>query len=234
MYPPLDGHPHPDRLISSTTAVTVDSVCSPVPCPRTIRAAPSTTNLAPASFVSDAAIKTGTSKTAIKRSVRRAKKIDAKVRARIRDNPEIANSGVEFDALASLDAQQQKQAVKMVEDGKAKTVREARDKIAPPAPRAAPAVRDTEEHALDPSSDQPTTSDSVSSSPATCWARLPASGGGKGSGRGARGSTCRGSPAAPSCGKDRQEHQPNIATGRVKGEPATQQKPLRSPSARER
>ena len=91
-------------------------------------------NLAPA-FVSDAAKKTGASETAIKRSVRRAKKIDAKVRARIRDNPEIANSGVELDALASLDAQQQKQAVKMVEAGKAKTVREARTKIASLAPK---------------------------------------------------------------------------------------------------
>src|ERR1700730_14472645 len=91
-------------------------------------------NLAPA-FVSDAAKKTGASETAIKRSLRRAKKIDAKVRARIRDNPEIANSGVELDALASLDAQQQKQAVKMVEAGKAKTVREVRTKIASLAPK---------------------------------------------------------------------------------------------------
>jgi hypothetical protein len=89
--------------------------------------------------------------------------------------PKIADSGVELDALASLDPQQQKQAVKMVETGKAKTVREARDKIAPPTPRAAPAVRVTKEHAQDPSSDQPTTSGGVSSSPATCWARLPAS-----------------------------------------------------------
>jgi hypothetical protein len=73
--------------------------------------------------------------------VRRAQKIDNKVRDCIRGNSEIANSGAELDALASLDKQREASG----QDGrgrKAKTVREARDKIVSPTQKA-PAVRVT-------------------------------------------------------------------------------------------
>jgi hypothetical protein len=81
-------------------------------------------------FAADTAGKTGLTTRSVQRSVRRAKNIDANVRERIRDKAEIADSGTELDALASLNVQQQEEAIKMVEAGKAKTLREARTKIA--------------------------------------------------------------------------------------------------------
>ena len=85
-------------------------------------------------FSEDTAEKTGTADTTIRRAIRRVVKIDEKVRDRIRDNPEIADSGVELDALASLDTQQQREAVSLVENGKAAGIREAKRLIEPKAP----------------------------------------------------------------------------------------------------
>jgi sugar diacid utilization regulator len=58
------------------------------------------TNFVAASFVADTAEKTGLHENTIRTSIRRAENITAEVRDAIRDMPEIANSGVELDALA--------------------------------------------------------------------------------------------------------------------------------------
>ena len=46
-----------------------------------------------ATFAADTAAKIGITDRAVRQSIRRAQKIDPKVRDRIRDNPEIADSG---------------------------------------------------------------------------------------------------------------------------------------------
>lgn len=90
-------------------------------------------NLSVASFADDTAGKIGVADRTIQRAIRRATKIDAKVRDRIRDNPDIADSGAELDALASLDRDKQGKAVAMVEVGTAESVRQAKKMIEQPA-----------------------------------------------------------------------------------------------------
>lgn len=97
-----------------------------------------TANLAVGSFVADTAGKTDASETAVRRSIRRVAKIDEKVRDRIRDNPEIADSGVELDALAALDPQQQRKAVALVESGQAAGIRDAKKLMEPKPPKVTP------------------------------------------------------------------------------------------------
>lgn len=91
------------------------------------------------SFADDVSEKVGISARDIRRSIRRVEKIDAKVRDRIRDLPEIADSGVELDALAAMDDAHQRKAVAMIEAGSVGSIREAKRLIeAPPTPRVAP------------------------------------------------------------------------------------------------
>jgi ParB-like chromosome segregation protein Spo0J len=82
-------------------------------------------NLPLEAFATDTAVKTGIADRTIRQSIRRATKIDPKVRDRIRDNPEIADSGVELDALASMQPEQQTKAVALVEAGSATGIRDA-------------------------------------------------------------------------------------------------------------
>ena len=82
-------------------------------------------------FATDTAEKTGMSKAAINKSINRAENIAEDVREDIKTSQNkniaaVADSGVELDALASLSHDQQRQAVKRVEDGTSKTVREAK------------------------------------------------------------------------------------------------------------
>ena len=62
------------------------------------------------------------------RAVKRAS-IAPEVKAAIRDNPTIADNGLELDALASMPAEEQQAAVAAVKGGKAATVREAAAKV---------------------------------------------------------------------------------------------------------
>jgi ParB family chromosome partitioning protein len=79
----------------------------------------------PPSFIDDTAEKTGMSRTDVARSAHRADAIDPEVKDAIRDMPEIADRGVELDALAEAEPEDQKAAVEAVKSGKARTVREA-------------------------------------------------------------------------------------------------------------
>ena len=83
------------------------------------------------SFVEDTAAKTMYSEREIQRGVHRAEAIDAEVKRVIADDPEIADSGVELDALASMKVEDQKRAVAMKKAGEVKTIREAKKKIHP-------------------------------------------------------------------------------------------------------
>jgi hypothetical protein len=76
-------------------------------------------------FVEDTAAKTGLSERTIDRDINRAQHIVPEVREEIRAMPEIADSGVELDALAKASPAQQAEAVKAVKTGKAKNVRSA-------------------------------------------------------------------------------------------------------------
>ena len=76
-------------------------------------------------FVDDTAEKTGISKTEIKEAIHRAEAIAPEVKDAIRDMPEIADKGVELDALADVEPEDQRAAVEAVESGKARNVREA-------------------------------------------------------------------------------------------------------------
>ena len=71
------------------------------------------------SFAADTADKIGIPQRTIRRSIRRVEAIDEKVRDRIRDNPEISDSGVELDALAGMEPAEQRKAVALVESGQA-------------------------------------------------------------------------------------------------------------------
>lgn len=87
------------------------------------------------SFAEDTASKAGLDQRTVQRVIKRAKDIDPKVRERVRALPELANSGVELDALGMLEPSQQRRAISMIESGTVGGVREARKIIAPPAPR---------------------------------------------------------------------------------------------------
>ena len=88
-------------------------------------------NISVTSFASDTADKAGVTERAIRQSIRRVRKIDEKVRDRVRALPEIADSGVELDALADMEPQQQKKAVALVESGQALGIRDARKLMEP-------------------------------------------------------------------------------------------------------
>ena len=103
-------------------------------------------------FVKDTAEKTGMSERDIRRSIHRAEEITPEVKDVIRDMPEIANKGVELDAIASTPKDKQSEVVQMVKTGKAKNAREAAEVVnpkpkpkpkpatAPPAPQSEPAA----------------------------------------------------------------------------------------------
>lgn len=100
-----------------------------------------TDNLSVRSFADDTAAKVGVTDRDIRRAIKRAKDIDPKVRDRIRDNPDIADVGVELDALASLPKDQQSRAVAMVETGQADGIRDAKKKMDPKPTKTAPRVK---------------------------------------------------------------------------------------------
>ena len=79
-------------------------------------------------FLEETAAKTGKSKRAVGRDKRRGEKIIPEVKDAIKDMP-AADSGVELDAIASLEPDEQKQAVKRVKSGASKNFRGARDFI---------------------------------------------------------------------------------------------------------
>ena len=81
------------------------------------------------SFVAETAKKTKTPERTVRRRVRRAVKITATVRKRIRDKPEIADKGVELDALASIPKEDQNRAVDLIDEGRAANVRDARRQL---------------------------------------------------------------------------------------------------------
>ena len=83
-----------------------------------------TANLA--GFAVDTAKNTGIAERSVRRAVRRANEIDLTVRDRIRNKPEIADSGVELDTLANMPAAEQKRAIDIVDAGQAANVREAK------------------------------------------------------------------------------------------------------------
>lgn len=82
------------------------------------------------SFSKDVAEKTGKSPRDIQRSARRAKRIEPDVRNAIRDT-NIADSGVELDALAGASGDNQRKIVKLIQSGDASTVREAKAALKP-------------------------------------------------------------------------------------------------------
>lgn len=106
------------------------------------------------SFAEDTAAKADIDQRTVQRSIRRARKIDEKVRDRVRAIPEIADSGVELDALAELDPAQQRRAIALVEGGQAYGIRDAKRLMEPkrqavtPSPKAAQQVEDKQFAAL--------------------------------------------------------------------------------------
>ncbi len=93
-------------------------------------------------FVADTAEKTNTPERSIRRSVRRAEAISPEVKEAIADMPEIADKGVELDALAAMEPEEQKRAVDAVREGKSKSVRGASTRP-PSAPK--PSMKPTPE-----------------------------------------------------------------------------------------
>lgn len=94
-------------------------------------------NLAVASFAADTAAKTGLSERSIERAVYRANQIAPEVRDEIRQMPEIADKGVELDALAKAPPEQQAALVAAVKSGDAPNVRAAVETLGsmkPPRP----------------------------------------------------------------------------------------------------
>jgi len=83
-----------------------------------------------------AARELGISRTDAQRAVHRVHRIAPGVRNALRDMPEIADNGVELDALAALPAEQQAVAVAAVQSGEAPNLRTAIAKTAEPTGRA--------------------------------------------------------------------------------------------------
>ena len=84
-----------------------------------------------------AARELGISQTDARRAVHRVHRIAPGVRDALRDMPEIADNGVELDALAALSAEQQAAAVAAVKSGRAPSVRAAITTTAQPTEGAA-------------------------------------------------------------------------------------------------
>jgi ParB family transcriptional regulator, chromosome partitioning protein len=84
-----------------------------------------TTNCRSETFAQDAAQKTGSTARSIQRAIRRAAKIDWRLRKRLRELPTVADSAAELDMLVKMDHGEQKCAVALVETGQAATIREA-------------------------------------------------------------------------------------------------------------
>ena len=82
----------------------------------------------PKGFDQDTADKTGMDKSAVRKSRRRAEKITPEVKDQIKDMP-VADKGVELDALASLEPDEQAQAVERVKSGASTDFREAKNFI---------------------------------------------------------------------------------------------------------
>ena len=91
--------------------------------------------LSATSFAADTANKIGIDTRTVRRTIHRVEQIDSKVRDRIRDVPEIADSGVELDALAAMEPSQQRRAVAMVESGQAAGIRDAKKLMEPKTTR---------------------------------------------------------------------------------------------------
>ena len=90
-----------------------------------------TATVAVAGFSADVSDKVGLSERTIRRSIARAKRIDPKIRARVRALPAVADSGPDLDALGKLDPPQQKRAVALVESGQAQGIRAAKKLMRP-------------------------------------------------------------------------------------------------------
>jgi len=88
-----------------------------------------------------AARELGISRTAALRAVQRVDRISPAVREALRDIPEIADNGVELDALAALPAEQQAAAVGAVQNGGAPSARAAIATSAQPTGHKDPAAR---------------------------------------------------------------------------------------------
>jgi hypothetical protein len=100
-----------------------------------------TAKLATASFAADTAVKTGFAGRTIRREISRAKKIDEAVRDRIRHNPEIADKGSELDALASLEPDEQRRVMDLIESKKCKSIAAAKRSLHPSPSAGATPVR---------------------------------------------------------------------------------------------
>jgi ParB family chromosome partitioning protein len=89
-----------------------------------------TGNLPATSFAAETAEKTGLDQSTVRRSIRRAERIAPEVRDQLREKmPEVADSGVELDALAAMPPEQQRAAVEMVQAREAATIRDAQRQI---------------------------------------------------------------------------------------------------------
>jgi ParB-like chromosome segregation protein Spo0J len=119
---PETGHGGDRKSEGWKNQVTNSATCSPKP-----------------SFVKDTAQKTGVSERAVRQSLHRAKAIDSEVQEAIADMPEIADKGVELDALAAMKPEDQRAAVQAVKTGQARNVREATQ--AKDSPRSEPGKR---------------------------------------------------------------------------------------------
>ncbi len=80
-------------------------------------------------FAAETAAVTGMSKSAINKSINRHSRIAPEVWEQVKGMPEIADKGVELDALASMNPAEQRRAVEMVRDGEARSVRDAKRKL---------------------------------------------------------------------------------------------------------
>ena len=75
----------------------------------------------------------GMSQRKLQRAMHRVKAIAPALRDRIRDHPEIADNGVELDALAAMEPAQQRNAVELVKSRRAAGIRDAQKPMKPKA-----------------------------------------------------------------------------------------------------
>jgi len=84
-----------------------------------------------ASFSANVTNKIGLAERTIRQSISRARRLDPKIRDKVRALPTVADSGPELDALAKLEPAQQKRAVALVESGQAQGIRAAKKLMRP-------------------------------------------------------------------------------------------------------
>jgi ParB family chromosome partitioning protein len=95
-------------------------------------------------YHADVADKVGLAKSTIQHAIARVRRLDEKIRDRVRGIPEIANNARELEALGDMEMPEQRKAIALVESGQAAGIRDAKKLMEPKPPKLQPHFKEAE------------------------------------------------------------------------------------------